>query len=212
MVQRGQKRNDGIETIALIKKFALKELEKYGSVQFNLDRVLRLSGVSRGSVYHHFGSRDGLLSALELETSLTRTLEELALVRQLVEAATTRREMLDTFAIGFSAGDNAAARQRRLRRIASIAASEKNRALTQALRDAQIAGTEEFISIIRLAEQKGLVQLSSPAEGTAYLLQSMLLGRVLVDISASTEAQKEWMQSTLVAIKALLGLSDVSDH
>jgi AcrR family transcriptional regulator len=212
MVQRGQKRNDGIETIALIKKFALKELDKYGSVQFNLDRVLRLSGISRGSVYHHFGSRDGLLSTLELETSLTRTLEELALVRQLVEAATTRREMLDTFAIGFSAGDNAATRQRRLRRIASIAASEKNRALTQALHDAQIVGTEEFVSIIRLAEQKGLVQLSSSAEGTAYLLQSMLLGRVLVDISASTEAQEKWMQSTLVAIKALLGLSDVTDN
>jgi len=211
MVRHGEKRVDGVETIALIKKFAIKELEKYGSVQFNLDRVLRLSGVSRGSVYHHFGSRDGLLSALELEVSLTRTMEELAVLRQMVESSNTPREMLDTFAIGFSTGDTAGAMQRRLRRIASIAASEKNRALTKSLREAQVLGTAEFVSIIQLAEQKGLVRLASTAEGTAYLLQSMLLGRVLADLSTSSETQSRWMESTLVAIKALLGLEDIRD-
>lgn len=208
-MKRGEKRADGKETVATVKKFALKELEKYGSVQFNLDRVLRLSGVSRGSVYHHFGSRDGLLSALELEVSLTRTMDELAILRQMVESANTPREMLDTFAIGFSTGDTASARQRRLRRIASIAAAEKNRALTQSLREAQVVGTAEFVSIIQLAEHKNLVRLTSTAEGTAYLLQSMLLGRVLADLSTSSETQSRWMESSLVAIKALLGLEDI---
>lgn len=206
MVKRGEKRADGIETVALVKKFAIKELEKYGSVQFNLDRVLRQSGVSRGSVYHHFGSRDGLISALEMELSLSKMLEELSVIRQLVEAATTKKEMLDTFAIGFTTGDSVAARQRRIRRIASIAASEKNRALTTALRDAQIAGTAEFAKILTLAEQKGFVRLASTPEGTAYLLQSMLLGRILVDLSNSQEMQDAWLESSLVAIKSLLGL------
>jgi AcrR family transcriptional regulator len=205
VVKRGEKRADGIETVALIKKFALKELEKYGSVQFNLDRVLRQSGVSRGSVYHHFGSRDGLITTLEMESSLSKTLEELSLIRQLIEAASTTKEMLDTFTIGFIAGDTASARQRRIRRIASLAASEKNRALTAALREAQIVGTAEFASILVLAEQKGLVRLASSPEGTAYLIQSMLLGRILVDLSGSDEMQATWLESSIVAIKALLG-------
>ena len=206
MVKRGEKRADGKETVALVKKFATKELEKYGSVQFNLDRVLRQSGVSRGSVYHHFGSRDGLITTLEMELSLSKMLEELSFVRHLVDAATTKEEMLNTFAIGFTTGDSVAARQRRIRRIASIAASEKNRALTAALRDAQIAGTAEFVNILTLAERKGFVRLATSAEGTAYLLQSMLLGRVLVDLVNSQEMQDSWLESSIVAIKALLGL------
>lgn len=206
MVKRGEKRSDGIETVSVVKKYAMKELEKYGSVQFNLDRVLRQSGVSRGSVYHHFGSRDGLITTLEMESSLAKTLEELAIVRHLVEAASTQQEMLDTFAIGFTSGDTAAARQRRIRRIASIAASEKNRALTAALRDAQIAGTAEFVRILILAEQKGFIRLTSSPEGTAYLLQSMLLGRILVDMTDSKDTQQAWTESSIVAIKALLGI------
>lgn len=205
MVKLGEKRSDGRETIALIKKFATQELEKHGSVQFNLDRVLRQSGISRGSVYHHFGSRDGLIATLEMDLSLSKTMEELALIRQLVEAASSKKEMLDTFAIGFTTGDSVQARKRRARRIASIAASEKNPALTAALREAQIAGTAEFTSILTLAEQKGFVRLASSPEGTAYLLQSLLLGRILVDLSDSPESQDAWLESSMVAIKALLG-------
>lgn len=205
-MKRGEKRADGIETVAVVKKFAAKELDKYGSVHFNLDRVLRQSGVSRGSVYHHFGSRDGLITTLEMELSLSKTLEELSLIRQLVEAASSQKEMLDTFAIGFTTGDSVGARQRRIRRIASIAASEKNPALTTALREAQVAGTAEFVAILSLAEQKGFVRLASSPEGTAYLLQSMLLGRILVDLSGSQDMQDAWLESSIVAIKALLGL------
>lgn len=208
MVKRGEKRADGLETITLVKKFALKELEKFGPVQFNLDRVLRQSGVSRGSVYHHFGSRDGLITAIEMDSSLSKTMEELSLIRQLVEKASTPEEMFETFLIGFTTGDSVAARQRRLRRVASIAASEKNRALTSALRDAQIAGTAEFTEILNLAQHKGLITLTSPPEGTAYLIQSMLLGRILVDLSASSHAQDAWLESSVIAIRALLGFEN----
>lgn len=207
-MKRGEKRADGLETVEIIKKFARKELEKYGSIQFNLDRVLRLSGVSRGSVYHHFGNRDGLITTLEMDISLARTMEEMAALRFEVEKCSTREEVIRTFAVGFTIGNSPAARQRRLRRVSSIAASVNNKALSDVLREAQIIGTAEFVDILKMAEHKGLIQMKTSPEGTAYLLQSMLLGRVLVDIAATSDIQDDWFESSMIAMKALLGLDD----
>ena len=66
MEKTPSKRRDGLRTISRIVEFAAKELDEVGAVQFNLDRVIEKSGVSRGSVYHHFGDRDGLIVAVEV--------------------------------------------------------------------------------------------------------------------------------------------------
>ena len=73
MSESPKKRIDGLETMERIVEFAERELVEHGVAGFNLTRVIEQSGVSRGSVYHHFINREGTIAAVETK----RLLEDL---------------------------------------------------------------------------------------------------------------------------------------
>ena len=206
MAEQRRTRSDGRETIALIKKHALAELEKYGAINFNLDRVLETSGVSRSSVYHHFGSRDDLLAVVSLELALRQVVNELKIVEDLADAATTPAAMFDVLVIGLTAGATPQARSRRLRRVAGLAATESNATIHDAMRAVQVEGTTHFIRILENAKQRGLIKPSAPIRGIAYHLQSLLIGRIVVDMTDSQDIEREWLETSVASLRVLLGV------
>ena len=74
MVTPLRKRSDGIQTMALVKKFARAELDKYGAVKFNLDRVLEKSGVCRGALCTTTSAAAMVSSPLWRSTVASKTL------------------------------------------------------------------------------------------------------------------------------------------
>lgn len=208
MVESRRTRSDGRETIALIKKHALVELEKHGPINFSLDRVLDSSGVSRSSVYHHFGSRDDLVAVVSLELSLRQVVNELRIVEELADAATTPAAMFDVLIIGLTAGATPQARSRRLRRVAGFAATDSNKTIREAMSAVQVEGTTHFIRILENAERRGLIKPSAPIRGIAYHLQSLLIGRIVVDITDSKDIEHEWLDTSVASLRVLLGVPD----
>ena len=205
MTSTRRTRSDGRETIALIKKHALKELEKSGAVNFNLDRVIEESQVSRSSVYHHFGNRENLIAVISLDQSLQRIVDELKVVERLANQATTPAQMFDVLILGLTAGGSKEAQARRLRRVSGFAATDSNKAIHRAMQEAQVEGTAHFIRILQQAEERKLISPIVPIQGIAYLLQSMLVGRIVPDITESTDIDNDWLEASLQAIRHLLG-------
>ncbi len=197
-----RKRSDGIQTMALVKKFARAELDKYGAVKFNLDRVLEKSGVSRSSVYHHFGSRDGLIATLEVDRGLEDTLKEMEILRSFLLGSDKFEQVMGYIEIALTADDDKAARLRRRRRVALLAASEHNKALASSLANAQSKGTAHLAETLQMMKDRGIINPSGSLSGIASAFQSLLLGRVYADI---TEAdQGDWVQAALISIRAML--------
>lgn len=191
--------------MALIKKHALAELEEHGAVNFTLDRVLENSGVSRSSIYHHFGNRDGLIAVVSLEQSLRRIVVELQEVEKLADAASTPREMFDVLSLGITAGSTAPAKVRRLRRVSGFAATDSNRSIQESMKEVQLEGTAHFVRILEKALERGLISPTAPIRGIAYFIQSILVGRIVTDITQSNEIDEDWMEASLSALRALLG-------
>ncbi|MFM7488877.1 MAG: TetR/AcrR family transcriptional regulator [Actinomycetota bacterium] len=202
MVTPLRKRSDGIQTMALVKKFARAELDKYGAVKFNLDRVLEKSGVSRSSVYHHFGSRNGLIATVEVDRGLEDTLKEMEILRSFLLGSDKFERVMGYIEIALNADDDKAARLRRRRRIALVAASEHNKALAASLANAQSEGTAHLAETLQMMKDRGIINPTVPLPGIASAFQSLLLGRVYADITG--EDQSDWVQATLVSIRAML--------
>ena len=202
MVTPLRKRSDGIQTMALVKKFARAELDKYGAVKFNLDRVLEKSGVSRSSVYHHFGSRDGLIATVEVDRGLEDTLKEMEILRSFLLGSDKFEQVMGYIEIALNADDDKAARLRRRRRIALVAASEHNKALAASLANAQSEGTAHLAETLQMMKDRGIISPTVPLPGIASAFQSLLLGRIYTDITG--EDQSDWVQATLVSIRAML--------
>ena len=198
------KRSNGIETAKRILDVAIKELDDVGPSRFNLDRVIENAEVSRSSLYHHYGSRDGLIIAVELrrlETTLTEGDQE---IRQMLSNLTSPQEAWEIIEFGIRSSASQQQRVTRAQRFASFAASEHAPALKESLQRMQKRAAEEFSETLRLARDRSFINPVEPIEGTAHFIQSFLLGRMLVDVLNDATADEQWHQATMTSLHALL--------
>ena len=204
MDKKPQKRSDGLRTISKIVEFAAKELDEVGAVQFNLDRVIEKSGVSRGSIYHHFGDRDGLIVAVEVSEIVQILTSGNERMRRLFTEAHSGEEIIHGIESAIRAGDQGSGRNYRRRRIASLATTQHSPAISKALAEVQVSETAYFVETLRIGANKGLVQPCEPLVGTADVIQSLLVGRILVDILNDDERDETWVLAAVEVFRALL--------
>lgn len=200
----GEKNVRGIATRDLLIQFALVELKRSGPNNFNLDTVLRESGVSRGSMYHHFSDRSALLAVASGRLAQKRLKSVNVKLRSRIEAATTGDEVFEVIADIFRGSARPVAVQGRRRRLQSIVSSFNDEVLEEVLVEKERAGTSFFIDTLLSAKTRGLIAPRVDVAGVAMSLQAMLLGRVLVDQLGDKDLQEATTQASLVAIRALL--------
>jgi len=203
MLER-RKRSDGLETMRIVIEHARAELDQHGPVEFNLDRVLEVSKVSRSSVYHHFGNRAGLIAAAEIQDSLEQFRRQLDTIRAVLDDSSTSEEMLTTLEVALAADGVPNSRRRRQRRIADLAVSQSNEMLNYAMAATQVDGTRELALILADGVERGLIWPEVPLDGIAYWLQSVLVGRILVDLANDPQLDDDWVATAMAAIRAVL--------
>ena len=159
-----------------------------------IPEICDATGVNYGSVYHHFGSREGVIDAAynQLFSELVqRDIDELSNVS---EQSADIHEFLIRIQplIGLlSAGED---RQRSRAMRARIVAA----ALTRPELAALIGATEsrltaELRDVMSMGQNRGFVRKDVSAWSLAVLIQAVVFGRVLDDITTSPVEQEEWV-------------------
>ena len=197
-------RSDGRETAQRILEFAEKELVASGLVKFNLDRVIEQSGVARSSVYHHFGGREGVIAAVETEylrASLDAGMKEMM---AMLSSVTSGEEAFALVELGVLVAGSESQKATRQRRISTLAIAANSPATMDLLSRLQSSGTRKFADVLRDLRDRGLCDPIEPIDGTAHLIQSILLGRILVDILSDPIVDSQWSQATSTTLRHLL--------
>lgn len=196
-------RKNGKATVKRLLEVGRKELEQSGALGFNVDRVLRRTKISPSSLYHHFGNRDGLLAALEFERLHSDTMREIDMLRTYVLSTDDPDALTKAAEFALTLAGEPRGKERRQHRFETLAAAGRNLALRRMLAEAQREGTAKYVEILRLAMEKRGETPRYPIEGIAYLVQSILLGRMLVDLMDDDELGKAWKTTALGAIRAI---------
>ena len=204
MTDQIRKRSDGLATIQVVLRHARAELEASGPVKFNLDRVIESSGVARSSVYHHFGSRAGLIATLELEFWVDQQAAELRGLRKYLLDANDLHEVFGAIEFVLRLDGGPEGRARRARRISSLVAADGIPALAATLRDAQVSGTAHLAETLRMLQEKGTIAPTARLSGLAYFIQSILVGRVLVDVGDEPGVDDQWVDVAMSTLRHLL--------
>ena len=204
MSDQQRKRSDGRETMSRIIDFALAEFNKVGPDDFNLDRVLEKSGVSRSSVYHHFGGRHGVIAAVEAKLVENDVdLNNIGL-REFVNIATSAAEILAVIRMEIAAGSKSEDKETRQRRARTFVAAQRSEFLYEVLQTKQREATEYLSETLQIATARGLIQPRVPEMAIAQLMLSLLFGRILVDLVDSENGDPLWTQATLDSLEYLL--------
>ena len=185
-------------------RFGTEELKRSGSIDFNLENVLRESGVSRGSLYHHFGSRHGLISHCEAQLLKQSLKSENELIRLLVESGTSGEDLFSLLSSFIRAMGSETMTDQRGRRIRTLAASMEDPALRKMLSESQVKGSQFLVESYEMAQQKGFIQPVIDIETVVYLTQAMFLGRVLVDITENDVLSDSINEAIVLVLRTLM--------
>ncbi|MEY4633586.1 MAG: hypothetical protein RLZ18_958 [Actinomycetota bacterium] len=204
MSEEKHKRVDGLETMERLLSFADVELNEVGSVKFNLGRVLEKAQVSKSSAYHHFGSRDGIIAAVEAR-SVAVEIEQVNLqVRAFVESAQDVNTAVEYLKIlVYFTSDSSGVRARR-RRAATLVAAQNSQTLAEIIGQTQRDGAQYLAETFQIVEDRGWISPSVPLLGIAHWMLASAFGHILVDYVDDPLANELWAEATFTSLISLL--------
>jgi len=173
--------------------------------RIRIPEICESTGVNYGSVYHHFGSREGVIDAA-YEMIFTRlTQEDLEGVRQATEYSETFDEYLSAvipIVTSISSGEDR--RRRRAMRLRVVAAATAREELRALIARSQTEASAALSYVVRYGQDRGWVRRDVDAHFIAVLLQILLFGRVVDDISLEPVSDELWEHSASILFFSLL--------
>ena len=186
-----QKRSTAVMNIALLE--AERQLRTGDEGQLRIPEICRLTGVNYGSIYHHFGSREGLIDAAYAEMFTKTVARDIEMIRDAVTNASTFGAFLlaleNVLNVTTMGDERRASRATRLR---ILSASVTRPELRKVISAAQTQFTEELTKTIEICQRRGWMREEFEPKSVAVFVQVVIFGRNLDDLSAAPIPEREW--------------------
>lgn len=166
---------------------AIAEIEAVGPVGLRQERVALLAGVSQGSIYHHFGSRDGLIDAAYVEM-FSRHIDEFVAEAHALLSSDLHDEVYERLLDMVLAPERRGIRSDRL---GAMAATLQRPSLAPAIAAEQRRLTVEFARILDELKRRQVIAPYLDSEAVAVLLQAVSLGRICATLDSSPVPAEE---------------------
>jgi AcrR family transcriptional regulator len=194
----------GQETIAKLLEVTISELDRVGLAEIDIESLLRKSKISKGSLYHHFGSKNGLLAAAEAQQFMKYLKREGETFRKLIEECKSKQKFIDLVAAVMKITRLEANVDFRKKRVRAIAMSFNDENLAQVLKNAQIEVTEYLAGSFQIAKDRGWVKPDTDLMALSYWIQGVFIGHIMLDITEQTEHEDAWGQVAFEALRPFL--------
>ena len=197
---RSRRSRDTRERVLVV---VVEQLEAGGEAAVRLDDVRDSSGVSVGSIYHHFGDRDGLIAAAQLSRFVRYAEVEIAALSTIVERAASLDEFRSSVRKLTLHTSSALRASQRWGRIGVLGSSIGRGQLAQEVRAVQTRLTDEFQAHVAQGQARGFFRSDLDARAIALFIEAYSLGHIINDVDERPVAEHDWEQVVWAAIDAL---------
>jgi len=173
-----------------------------------IPEICEATGVNYGSVYHHFGSREGVIDAAYHQMFTTLAEEDLETLHSVSVSSQSFEEYLVALQglIGTFASSDVR-RARRALRARIVAASMMRPELRVLIGATQSRLTNELQSIVEYGQEREWLNRDLSAHAVAVLIQVLLVGRTLDDVSTTPIDNSVWEASMVIMLGVILARS-----
>lgn len=200
-------RLDGKETAEKVITNAIQELDKYGAVNFSLDRVIAASKASRSSIYHLFGNRAGLIAHAEARAITLDVSDGAILLRNLAEKVESSDQLAALIDVWLQDAMSPTRIRQRARRIANLAASDADGELRSVLHAHLHEVSNVWVETYEILRRRGLVKIPDvDLRALALAVQGMYLGGILVDLYDDASVAKQWPNVVSAMLAGFFGV------
>jgi AcrR family transcriptional regulator len=178
-------------------------LERNGPLGFGIEDLQSATGISTGSIYHHFKDfREIVVTALARRSYRSAQRDVTALLEVILQSddrasfLTALRSMLDDIYSKRRAID-------RMERLELLAMTRTKPDFFRAIREEQRQGTESFAGLVRVAQDRAWISKELDPSAFAAFLQSCTFGTVLNDISADPVSPEKMIDLVMQLLEGL---------
>lgn len=169
-------------TRARILEHTIAVLDQGGDDAVKVLEIAAAAEVSTGSIYHHFGGRDGLVIAARLQQFRSSLPEDLAAIEWAIDHAATVDEFRATISRVARVAHSAARSVNRRTRADVISAAHMHPKLAEALADEQHLHAQAMTAAIVRGQERGLVAPDLPPHPVAVFFMGAAFGMLLADV------------------------------
>ena len=190
--QAPQQRSES--TVDLVLKAVIRHLEESGESQLTIDDILLETGVSKGSLYYHFGDREGLIYAARIaqyssylendSDGLRHGLLNCSSFDHFVE------NLLGLTILSMQKND----RKIRAMRLNAISSAYGRPDLWYALQEKQNQYTNAITEVFEYGQKMSWVRTDITAHALGIFVQGHALSRILVDLDHNELEAESWMK------------------
>lgn len=194
-------------TVNALLAAAMSRVEAGTDEELRIDDMLAETGVSRGSLYHHFGDRQGLLDAARATLFQQMVVSDLQRLQALAELEPVEIvEQVQQLNEQIHAPSRA---PNRLTRALVIGRAGQGSS-ADAIASQQDAYTEALAGVLESLQSRGVVRGDLDPMAVAVFFQAAALGRVVDDIASEKVDPEAWVRVVNTMTRALIG-PDVPD-
>jgi len=195
-------------TIAKLIEATDAAIREGGEAAVRIQEISEKTGVSIGSIYHHFGDRDGLIRATHahnysvvIESDIPAVMNFMASVNSTTQLAESYDEMFQFVKKHFTS-------QSALERAAIIGTTVGRPAMQQELSRVQHQLNERITEVLCLAAQRGMLKTHLNPRAAAMVILGLMLGRAVAELDTEPVSDDEWTTAALSAAGGMFnGLS-----
>lgn len=156
------------------------------------EMVLQQSGISRGSMYHHFKDFSELLELAMVDAFALTVDKTITAFTALLETAKSKDDMIKGLSVVTAKTQTKAFKKLRLQRARLISFTEDNPRLATSLSAEQQRLTDAIADLIREAQERGWMNKCFDARSAAVLIQAYTLGKLVDDIVPNQMQESAW--------------------
>ena len=183
---------------------AIRTINDKGEAGLRIDDLLNEVDVKAPTLYHHFGSREGLIGEAQAERFLRSIRVGTAEIIDAFNSSTTIEDLKKAVRLAVSYRGDESRIQYRLQRLNALGAAYARPDLAVRIVEAHEAQVRDVADAMRPFQATGLIRSDIDIEMVIAWYNGALIGGLLVELEPSTLDANHWSSVMIDAIDHLL--------
>ena len=180
-------------TKRLLVETVVAMLERKKPTEILAEEVLEVSGVSKGSMYHHFSDLQELVETAQLIRYSKWIDASIEFMTTYVLGTTTKDKFVDSLRKLSELTQSIDRKGARAERARALAACFDNPRMAKAMGEETQRHTDALADIIQEVQNRGLIRAEVDAKAVAVFIQSYTLGKMVNDYNPTGVQDEVWV-------------------
>lgn len=191
-------------TINSVIAATVEAMRQGGESAVRVQELSAKTGVSIGSIYHHFGDRNGLIREALVFQFAENARQDIERVRTWISKIHSTQDLSDNYDRMVKFLDSHFEHQSASERAAILGAMTAKPELREALAQVQHELTNNLAEAMQMLKDRGILKEFITPRAAATILSGMLFGKVIAELDTEPVSDLEWNRAMLSALSGMV--------